>query len=319
MKLVTFSMGGAAKLGAIAGDLIIDVEKAAVILGRMDCPQSMQALIDAGDKGLAMVQALVEAMPEEALVTDAKLLAPLPRPVRFRDCCLFLEHMEISVGKIARAQAEAAGSAAPQPQGKDGRWLNDQFYKQVIYYNADHLHVHGHKDDIVWPVQPGWADYELEWACVVGRGGRDIDPADARAHIFGFTIFNDWSARDLQIPFMEANLGPGEGKDFANSFGPCIATIDEFADPYKLRMTASINGEIWSSGTTSSMHHRFEDALVQFSRGKELFAGEIIGSGTVLGGCGLELDKRLAHGDVVELEVEGIGVLRNRVLFPEAG
>jgi 2-keto-4-pentenoate hydratase/2-oxohepta-3-ene-1,7-dioic acid hydratase in catechol pathway len=226
--------------------------------------------------------------------------------------------MEVSAGKIAKEQAKAAGDPEPlPPKANNGKWLSSQFYKQVIYYNADHLHVYGPEDDIPWPNQPGWADYELEWACVVGKTGRDIELSAARDHIFGFTIFNDWSARDLQFPFMEAKLGPGEAKDFANSFGPCIATPDEFEDPYNLSMTATINGETWSSGSTSTMYHSFEDALVQFSRGKTLFAGEIIGSGTVLSGCGLELDKQLSHGDVVELEIEGIGVLRNRVLFPD--
>ncbi|MBB6125224.1 fumarylacetoacetate hydrolase family protein [Sphingobium subterraneum] len=290
---------------------------AASLEGITDFPSSMQALIEAGEQGLAAARALVEAAPAQSLATAPKILAPLQRPIRLRDCCLFLEHMEVSAGKIAKAQAKAAGQPEPTPQGPDGTWLNEQFYKQVIYYNADHLHVFGPDDEIHWPVQPGWADYELEWACVVGTSGKDIQQDAARSHIFGFTIFNDWSARDLQFPFMEAKLGPGEAKDFANSFGPCIATLDEFEDPYNLQMTARINGEVWSSGSTGTMHHSWEDALVQFSRGKTLFAGEVIGSGTVLGGCGLELDKALRHGDVVELEIERIGVLRNRVLFSQ--
>jgi 2-keto-4-pentenoate hydratase/2-oxohepta-3-ene-1,7-dioic acid hydratase in catechol pathway len=115
---------------------------------------------------------------------------------------------------------------------------------------------------------------------------------------------------------MAANLGPGEGKDFEGGYGlgPCIATPDEFPDPYKLTMTAHINGEQWSRGNTSTMHHRFEDAIVQFSRGKPIRAGEVIGSGTVLSGCGFELGKQLKPGDTVELQIEGIGTLRNRVL-----
>ena len=157
-------------------------------------------------------------------------------------------------------------------------------------------------------------DYELEWACVIGPGGRDIPPGRARDHIFGYTIFNDWSARDVQIAVMSANLGPGEGKDFANGLGPCIATPDEFADPYALAMTAHVNGELWSQGSTGTMHHSFEDAIVQFSRERTLHAGEVLGSGTVLSGCGFELDRRLAEGDVVELAVEGIGTLRNRIV-----
>ena len=153
---------------------------------------------------------------------------------------------------------------------------------------------------------------ELRWAL---RGlRRDIPPGRARDHIFGYTIFNDWSARDVQIAVMSANLGPGEGKDFANGLGPCIATPDEFADPYALAMTAHVNGELWSQGSTGTMHHSFEDAIVQFSRERTLHAGEVLGSGTVLSGCGFELDRRLAEGDVVELAVEGIGTLRNRIV-----
>lgn len=316
MRLVTFNSESGPRLGAIVGDKILDLQAAAALARLDDFPGSMQALIEAGEWALTAARALVEAAPAEAMAESPDVLAPLPRPIRFRDCSLFLEHMEASAEKIAKAQAKAAGSPEPKPKGAGGAWLSPQFYKQVIYYNADHLHVFGTESDIHWPVQPGWADYELEWACVVGKTARDIDRSIAHEYIFGFTILNDWSARDLQIPFMEANLGPGEGKDFANSFGPCIATPDELADPYDLSMTAKVNGELWSSGSTKTMHHRFEDALVQFSRGRTIYAGEIIGSGTVLGGCGLELDKRLSHGDVVELEVEGIGILRNRVLFP---
>jgi 2-keto-4-pentenoate hydratase/2-oxohepta-3-ene-1,7-dioic acid hydratase in catechol pathway len=220
--------------------------------------------------------------------------------------------------KIAAMQAQrkpdSARALADLRNG--GKYtLNPVFREQVIYYNADHVHVFGPDHDIGWPERSSWADYELEWACIVGKTGINISPARAREHIFGFTIFNDWSARDLQVPFMEANLGPGEGKDFANGIGPCIATLDEFDDPYSLLMTARVNGEQWSSGSTNSMYHRFEDAIAQFSRGKTLYAGEVIASGTVLGGCGFELGRRLQHGDVVELEVEGIGVLRNRVMM----
>ena len=224
-----------------------------------------------------------------------RLLSPLPRPVRLRDASLFLEHMEAAMKKI-------------------GRTMSPRFREQVIYYNADHVHVFGPDDDIPWPRASSWLDYELEWACVIGRPGVDITLEDARAHIFGYTLFNDWSARDLQFPFMEAGLGPGGGKDFANSLGPCILTADAVPDPYALAMTARVNGETWSHGSTATMHHSFEEAIAQLSRDRPLVAGEVIGSGTVLSGCGLELDRRLAPGDVVELELEGVGVLRNRVV-----
>lgn len=298
MRLVTFEKDRRERLGAMVAGGILDLASAAERLGTPS-PASMQALIDAGPKAWDAARALIARCPAEDVVTGVRLLAPLPRPVRFRDCSLFLEHMELALKKM-------------------GKTMHEEFKRQVIYYNADHVHTFGPEDDVPWPRASTWIDYELEWACVIGRPGVNITTAQARDHIFGFTILNDWSARDLQMPFMAAGLGPGAGKDFANSFGPCIATPDEFADPYTLKMTARINGELWSEGATNSMHHSFEDAVSQLSADRPLVAGEILGSGTVLRGCGFELDRRLAIGDTVELEVEGIGVLRNRVVGQKA-
>ena len=115
---------------------------------------------------------------------------------------------------------------------------------------------------------------------------------------------------------MKGRLGPAKGKDFdtGNALGPYLVTPDEVPDPYALTMTARVNGEEWSRGTTADMHHRWEDVIVHLSRDETLYPGEVVGSGTVGGGCGLELDRYLKAGDVVELEVEGIGALRNRVI-----
>ena len=295
MKLVTFSQSSGARLGAQLGDgRILDLEKAGRQLG-CDVPASMQALIEAGPDGLALARRCVEAVPDESIANEARLMAPLPRPVRMRDAQLILEHLEAVLKR-------------------DSRPMSEQYYKQVIYYNADHLHVFGPDDDIRWPRASDWIDYELEWAVVIGTSGTNIPKSRAREHIFGYTIFNDWSARDLQFPFQEGGLGPGAGKDFATSLGPCIVTADEIADPYALSMTAHVNGERWSAGATSSMHWTFEDAISQLSADRSLEAGEVIASGTVLSGCGFDLQRRLALGDLVELEVEGIGVLRNRVV-----
>lgn len=300
MKLVTFDAGQGERLGALASSGVIDLVVAADRQG-VTLPESMQDLITAGRGCWDTARQVISSTPTENATSRAsvELLAPLPRPVRLRDASLFLEHMEVALSKI-------------------GRNMDQQFREQVIYYNADHVHVSGPDAEIVWPTASTWMDYELEWACVIGIAGVNITPKEATDHIFGFTIFNDWSARDLQFAFMNAGLGPGAGKDFANTFGPCIVTVDEFTDPYSLSMAARINGDVWSTGTTASMHWRFEDAISQLSRDRPLVAGEIIGSGTVLGGCGFELDRRLAFGDRVELEVEGIGVLTNRIAYPEA-
>ena len=168
---------------------------------------------------------------------------------------------------------------------------------------------------MIWPNYSQLMDFELELACVIGRGGRDIRKSEAREHIFGYTIFNDFSARDAQNTEMLGMLGPAKGKDFdrANAIGPVIVTADEIADPYALTMSARINGEALCSGSSSTMHWRFEDFIAHISACETLHPGEMLGSGTVGWGCGMEHLRFLEDGDVVELEIEGIGILRNRV------
>lgn len=324
MKLVTFLAGPDPRLGALVGDMVLDLSAAA---GRHR-PEfsSMIDLIEAGPVAWQEARELAATPAKSALCerSGVQLLAPLPKPTRLRDCSLFLEHMDVVLERMARETA----AKEPDPETafhrlmESGKYtLHPAFREGCLYYNADHNSVSGTNIDIIWPSYSHWMDFELEWACVIGVSGKNIRREAARDHMFGFTILNDWSARDVQLPLMETMLGPGEGKDFANSWGmgPCIATPDEFDDPYGLTMTARVNGEVWTTGTTGSMHHKFEDAIVQFSREKTLLAGEVLGSGTVLGGCGFELGRRLSHGDRVELEIEKIGVLANRVMRPDKG
>jgi 2-keto-4-pentenoate hydratase/2-oxohepta-3-ene-1,7-dioic acid hydratase in catechol pathway len=192
--------------------------------------------------------------------------------------------------------------------------MHEIFKLRPIYYKANRMAVTGPDTDVHWPAYSQLMDYELEMACVIGKAGRDIPREDARAHIFGFTIFNDFSARDTQGPEMESGLGPSKSKDFdgANALGPWIVTIDEFY-PDNAAMTVRVNGEVRSVGNCGSMTVKFEDLIAFISTSETLHAGEILGSGTVGGGCGLEAGKLLADGDGIELEIEGIGVLRNRV------
>lgn len=323
MKLVTFEANNTQRLGALVGqNHVLDLDLAATKSGN---PQqafaSMLALIEGGERAWDVARALIARPQGDAVksLSQVRLLAPLPRPTRLRDCSLFLEHMEKALARMAHtlAQSEPDPDAAYMAFMASGKYsLKPIFGQQIVYYNADHMSVSGTETDIIWPTYSEWIDYELEWACVIGPAGRDIKRTDAHKHIFGYTIFNDWSARDVQLPVMDAMLGPGEGKDFPGSYGlgPCIVTPDELGDPYNLTMTARVNGEEWSRGSTSSMHHKFEDAVTQFSREKILHAGEVIGSGTVLSGCGFELGRKLSIGDVVELEIENIGVMRNRIV-----
>ncbi|MBP7335976.1 fumarylacetoacetate hydrolase family protein [Niveispirillum sp.] len=319
MKLVTFVRGEAQRLGALVEDRVLDLQAAAA--GAAPAFASMLALIEAGPEAWDAARALIAKANVDAMhdLADARLLAPLPRPTRLRDCSLMLEHMDVVLMQMARraAEEESDPDAAYERLMASGKYaLNPTFKKQCVYYNADHTSVSGTEVDIVWPSYSDYIDFELEWACVIGRPARDATRERAAEHIFGYTILNDWSARDVQMPLMYTMNGPGEGKDFPGSWGigPCIVTPDEIGDPYDLTMTATINGVQWTRGTTGSMYHRFEDAIAQFSREKTILPGEVLGSGTVLGGCGFELGRKLSPGDLVELEVQNIGVLRNRVV-----
>jgi 2-keto-4-pentenoate hydratase/2-oxohepta-3-ene-1,7-dioic acid hydratase in catechol pathway len=158
-------------------------------------------------------------------------------------------------------------------------------------------------------------DYELEFGIITKGRGKDIPAARARDHIFGFTIFNDFSARDTQRVEMDGRLGPSKGKSFdgGNVMGPWIVTPDEIGDPYRLKMEARVNGEVRSRGVSEGMLFPFEELIAYISKDETLMPGEFIGSGTVGNGCGLELGWYLEHGDEIELEVEKIGILKNKV------
>jgi 2-keto-4-pentenoate hydratase/2-oxohepta-3-ene-1,7-dioic acid hydratase in catechol pathway len=306
VKLATFA--GAAKtaaLGVVEDATVIDVQVAHERLrgGRSPELEGMLALIGGGAGALELAGELAREGPEECrhALAEVQLLAPLPEPAQIRDFLCFEQHLKNSFAQAAKLTGEE-------------REIPAVWYQQPIYYKANRFSVNGPEADVVWPSYSQVMDYELELACVIGSGGRDIETADAAGHIFGFTIFNDASARDAQMVEMGGTLGPAKGKDFdtGNVFGPVIVTPEELGDPYALEMVARVNGEEWSRGNSASMHHRFEEMIAFVSRSETLHPGEILGSGTVGSGCGLELGRFLSDGDVVELEVDGIGVLRNR-------
>jgi fumarylacetoacetate (FAA) hydrolase len=175
---------------------------------------------------------------------------------------------------------------------------------------------------VPYPPYTAALDYELEIAAVIGKAGRDIPAERAEEHILGFTILNDWSARDVQRIEMRVGLGPAKGKDFAKSLGPCIVTLDELADRhtgrhgvFNLQMVARVNGIERSRGNMADLYWSFGQMIERASQAVTLQPGDVIGSGTVGTGCLLELTSGegpwLQSGDVVELEIERIGVLRN--------
>ena len=197
-----------------------------------------------------------------------------------------------------------------------GADIPDVWYQMPVYYKGNYRSLLGHDQQLTWPRYSQQMDYELELACIIGKEGIDIPGDEAETYIGGYAVMNDWSARDIQFEEMAVGLGPAKGKDFATSVGPWLVTPDEF-NPSDARMTARINGELWSEGNIGQIHWSFPKMITHVSMDEVLYPGDILGSGTVGGGCGLELDRWLQPGDVVELEVEGIGVLRNRVVRRE--
>ena len=308
MRLVTFrhgAIGEEDRLGAL-----IDGDSAVVDLGMSPggpAFASMLALIRAGDEALAAARRAAADPPVGAVIEAAgiALRTPLPEPPQIRDCLCFEEHLKRAFEVLRKSRGGLA----------DTFRIPEIWYRQPIYYKANRLAVVGHEEEVVWPGYAEVMDYELEFGFFIGEGGKDIAKRDARAHIFGYSIFNDFSARDAQALEMPGGLGPGKGKDFdgGNVIGPCIVTADAL-DPYDCAMIARVNGEEWSRGHSGSIHWTFEDLIAHVSQSETLHPGEFFGSGTVGGGCGLELERYLSDGDVVELEVEGIGILRNRLI-----
>jgi 2-keto-4-pentenoate hydratase/2-oxohepta-3-ene-1,7-dioic acid hydratase in catechol pathway len=297
MKLVTFRIGNRPPR---PGALIDDGRKVAEL--RAD---SVLAIVEGGQEALERAAAALKRPAKETVfpVEDVTLLAPIPQPPQMRDFLCFEKHLKQGFEAIAKMR----GTEARIPQ---------IWYERPIFYHPNRLNVCGTGADVPWPAYSENMDFELEFGCYIGKAGKDIAKPRAREHIFGYTIFNDFSARDEQTKDMMGQLGPGKGKDFDNSnvMGPCLVTADELRDPYNLEMKVRVNGEEWGRGHTSEMHWKFEDCIAHVSRSETVHPGEFFGSGTVGNGCGLEHMKFLKPGDTVELEVEGIGILRNRIL-----
>jgi 2-keto-4-pentenoate hydratase/2-oxohepta-3-ene-1,7-dioic acid hydratase in catechol pathway len=228
-------------------------------------------------------------------VAGARLLAPL-RPRSLRDFLAFEGHMRNALSRL-------------------GRPIPDEWYEVPAYYKGMPDTVIGPEATIPWPAWSEHLDHELELAAVIGpEPVRDVSPEEAVQAIFGWTIWNDVSARDVQTRELPIGMGPGKAKDWdgSNVLGPCLVTAGEL-DGSDLRMTVRVNGETWGDARSSEMHHSFGALIAYAARSQTLHPGEVIGSGTAPGGSGLELDRRLQPGDLIEMEVEGIGLLRNTI------
>jgi 2-keto-4-pentenoate hydratase/2-oxohepta-3-ene-1,7-dioic acid hydratase in catechol pathway len=323
MRLVTFAASGRERIGALIDNDRRMVDFLAAHDGAGPAFQNMQALIEGGAAALDRAREMVAAGQKSGRgvidTATVKLLAPLPLPPQLRDFLCFEKHLIQAFTQILRIRA----ASAPDPEQalreleKQGAFKPPKvWYERPSFYKPSRFAVCGTDQDVTWPAYSKTIDYELEFACVIGRPGRDIPKDKARAHIFGYTIFNDLSARDEQTLEMASNLGPGKGKDFDNSnpIGPCIVTADEIPDPYALDMIVRVNGEERGRGNSREMHWKYEDCIAFVSRNETVHPGELFCSGTVGNGSGLEIGRYVEPGEVVELEVEKIGVLRNRIV-----
>ena len=324
VKLATFRSGGREKIGLVHRDdsRLFDLAAAADREGKSNPAfASMLSLIDAGSPALDQARTLFDKSGKDESLSEnvaaAEILAPIPEPRQMRDGMSFPLHiLQAPRGQLklaARAKNDMAELARidAEPLGE----LPEVYRKQPIYYFTNRFSVRGTNTTVKWPRYSKVMDYELEFGIVTKNKGANIPASKAADHIFGYTIFNDFSARDAQRIEMEGRLGPAKGKSFdgGNVMGPWIVTPDEIGDPYKLRMEARVNGKMRSQGVTEGMLFSFEEIIAHVTRDETLMPGEFIGSGTVGNGCGLELGWYLEHGDSIELEVEKIGILKNKV------
>lgn len=324
MKFVTFEvqtvLGRFSRLGILVGNRVLDLNAAYARflfeqgeaqpqrLSAVVLPPDMRSFLEMGNRAMVAAREVMEAyganldsLPESLTggklafsLEEVILKTPLPEPNLLRDFLAFEIHTKSGFDRRGQPMPEA-------------------WYKLPVYYKGNPRTMIGPDEIVHWPHYTNKLDYELELACIIGKQGKNIPAEKAGDYIFGYAVMNDFSARDIQMEEMTCRLGPAKGKDFGTAIGPYIVTKDEVGDARNLRMTAKINGELWSDGNSGTSHWTFEQMIAHVSMEETLYPGDILGSGTVGRGCGLELDRWLQPGDTVELEIEKLGVLRNRV------
>lgn len=327
MKFVTFQVSTpirmVQRIGILQGQDVIDLnaiyasylkEDRAVYrwqeLAQTIVPPNMLKFIETGDIAMDATRFALEYFQKSGSrpisqdgrkqsyqLEEIKLLAPVPQPLSIRDCSAFPQHS---------MNMRASKQMPPE--------LPDIWYEIPVHYRTSTTDVVGPDAPIIWPSYTERLDYELEVAVCIGGHGVNITEEKAGEYIFGYTIFNDISARDIQQKEMQMMLGPAKGKSFTNSnvMGPYLVTPDEL-DTENMRMTARINGEVWSDGNMKDMYFKFPQLIAYLSKDDPIYPGEFIGSGTIGFGSGMENNKWLKTGDIIELEIQGLGVLKNKV------
>jgi fumarylacetoacetate (FAA) hydrolase len=324
MKLVSFLLGNEERTGLWYENKVYDLTECGKYIN-LNLPAKMADLLNAEEDGLILARKVNNALIQGKITSSLKedtfnMIAPVPHPASCRDAYAFRQH-------VATARRNRGVEMIPE---------FDQF---PVFYFTNHNAIFGTGDIPVEEDHLRHLDFELESAIVIGKRGKNISCKNADQYIAGFMVMNDLSARVLQMDEMKLNLGPAKGKDFATCIGPWLVTPDEldekliktdYGNKYNLRMTAKFNGKMISHGNLKDMNWTFAEIIERASYGVELFPGDIIGSGTVGTGCFLELNGTaeleakakgetyspvwLKDGDVIELEIAGLGILKNRIV-----
>ena len=328
MKFATYTLEGSIhpRFGFKKDKYIVDVLHAAIWANEskgnssfLEIPSTLKIALDNWGTNFVKLKELDDCLPDiniqshsvggkpiAFLMNEVQLLAPVPDPQSFRDFYAFEQHVR----------------AARKLRGLE---MHPDWFRIPIFYFSNPAAIYGHGSEIPYPKKTNELDFELEFAVIIAGTGSDIPSKDADRHIAGYTICNDWSARDLQREEMAMSLGPAKGKDFATSFGPYMVTPDELEDAWdengklNLRMTCHVNGTLISDGNTDDLYHSFKDMIERASMNTKLLSGDYLGSGTVGTGCILELRPEntggwIKKGDVVTLEVKRLGVLENKIV-----
>jgi len=301
MRYLTFIAPGEqrTRLGALIA------EDRVVSLARGDLPTDMLSFIQAGADIWETAEAVARSTQSVWPLDQVTVKAPLQNPPTLRDFYAFETHVKTA-------------------NRNRGREVPEEWYEFPVFYFTNPHTIQGPGEDVTLPAYTQALDYELEVAAVIGKPGRDITAEKAMEHIFGFTIMNDWSARDVQRKEMKVGLGPAKGKDFATSLGPWIVTPEELrakvtnrVGVYDAAMTAKVNGVERSRGNWKDIHYSFGEIIARASESVMLYPGDVLGSGTVGTGCLLEITKGegpwLKKSDLIELEINGLGILSNKI------
>ncbi|MDC0115946.1 fumarylacetoacetate hydrolase family protein [Octadecabacter sp.] len=280
-----------AKAGSLAMQAKNATEEASWKMAEVLFPSSLTDAISTGDEFLDRATDVASGHGDDASISMEGIeWAPAADPSIIRDCISFRAHLEAYFEKM-------------------GHNLHPLHYKMPAYYKGSTANLVGHNGTVPWPCYTDFVDYELELGFILKSKAHNVTPEQAENMVFGMCILNDFSARDYQDPEMLLMLGPTQSKDFAYAIGPWITTMDEIKDMSSMEMKAFVNDELWSHGKADTMRWTPKDLIAYISRGDTVLPGDLLGSGTVGGGSALELDRKPVPGDVVRMEVTGLGSL----------